>query len=334
MLLQAQISKAIPWHGSISAGFLRRDGRTEDNVRVLTASLNVRAGRGFITLGSTYSLRDPGVYGVTVSYLLPLGDRRLASTSVQAGPNGTTAAMEVSRPLPVGPGYGYRVRNSLFDQRRTEANFFLQTMQGTYGVEAAQAAGQTAVQVSERGSLVLLHNHVKRSQWLNDSFGIVEVEGGADVPVYVNNQMLAKTDEDGIALIPWLVPYNENRVRLDGTALPFEVNIDLQERTVVPMPRTGVFLRYQPTSVGGATLILVYPDGTPLPHGAMVHINRQAAGYMVALRGTVFIQEITYPAAIQVDWEGRRCTTQIDERPAELLPIIGPLVCKLEEVGP
>src|SRR5438552_1209521 len=86
-----------------------------------------------------------------------------------------TASVEVSQQLPLGPGYGYRVKTTTLDQNRTEAAFSYQNTEGTYVLEAAQSSGETDVRFSERGAFVLLHRHVLMSPWLNDSFGVIEV---------------------------------------------------------------------------------------------------------------------------------------------------------------
>jgi outer membrane usher protein len=186
---------------------------------------------------------------------------------------------------------------------------------------------------SERSSLVFMHNHLLASQWLNDSFGMVEVEKGKGLPVFVNNQKLATTNGRGLAMLPCLVPYNQNQIRLDEMSLPADINLDLQPRMIVPMARSGVFLKYSPLSIGGATLILHTNDGNPVPLGAMVSINSLPAKSQVVLHGEVFVEDITYPATVRASWEERRCTALIDTAPADQMPRIGPLVCKEQETS-
>jgi outer membrane usher protein len=329
MLLQAQVSKSLGSGVSVVAGYLRRDGRTEQDARVATASLNLRLRRAFLTVGGTYSLLIPRQYGLNVALVMPLGERTIAMASGDSNPNGNTASVDVNRSIPLGPGYGYRVRTTKLDEDKEEAAFYYQTADGYYGIEAGQQGGQTSMRLIERGSLVLLHKHVMVSRWLNDSFGVVEVPNAKGVPVYANNQMLAKTDRRGLALLPWLVAYNRNSVRLDDASLPADVTVDLEERMVVPMARSAVYLQYKPASVGGATLVLVTAGGQSVPQGAMVTINGNSAAYEVELRGEVFVIDIDYPAMIHAAWEGGTCDVRIAKPPADTpVPRIGPLICK------
>ena len=329
LLFQAQVSKAVGSLGSVAAGYLRRDGRTETNVQALTASVNMRMRRASLTVGGTYSLLSPRPYGLTVSLVMPLGERTIAMASGDSSPTARDASVEVSRSIPLGPGYGYRVRTTDMDDQKQEAAFYYQNNSGFYGVEAAQQNGGTSVRLLERGSVVLLHRHLLISRWLNDSFGVVEVPNAKGVPVYVNNQVLAKTDRRGLALLPWLVAYSRNSVHLDDATLPSDVTVDLEERMVVPMARSAVFLRYQPASVGGAMLVLMTTGGQPVPRGATVTVNGNPAAYEVELRGEVFVIDIDYPAVVHAAWEGGKCEVRIVKPPADTpVPRIGPLTCK------
>ena len=327
--LQAQLSKSLGSRTAVAAGYLRRDGRTESNVQALTASLNLRLGRAFLTVGGTYSLLSPRPYGLSVALIVPLGERTIAMATGDSSPTSRTAGVEVSRSISLGPGYGYRVRSTNMDQQKNEAAFYYQNNAGSYGVEAAEGAGGTSVRLLERGSFVFLHRHLMVSRWLTDSFGVVEVPNAKGIPVYVNNQVMAKTDRWGFALLPWLVAYNRNSVRLDDAALPVDVTVDLEERVVVPMARSAAFLRYQPASVGGATLVLTGPGGQPVPQGAMVTVNANPAAYEVQLRGEVFVIDIDYPSVAHASWEGVKCEARIMRPPANTpIPRIGPVPCK------
>ncbi len=329
LLLQAQVSKSAGDHATFAAGYLRRDGRTEQDVQALTGSVNVRLYRAFLTVGGTYSLLSPRPYGLSVALVMPLGERTIAMAGGESSPTSRTASMEVSSSIPLGPGMGYRVRTSDLDDRKQEAAFYYQNYAGSYGIEGSQGSAGTSVRLLERGSVVLLHRHLMASRWLNDSFGVVEVPNAKGVPVYVNNQVMAKTDRWGFALVPWLVAYNRNSVRLDDAALPVDMTVDLEERMVVPMARSAAFVRYQPASVGGATLVLETRVGEAVPQGAMVTVNTNPAAYEVELRGEVFVIDIDYPAVVHAAWPGRKCEARIAQPPANTpVPKIGPLTCK------
>jgi outer membrane usher protein len=327
-LLQGQISKPLGAGINVAVGLLERVARTEQDAKVATASLNVRLHRASLMVGGTYSLIAPRQYGLNVALVVPLGERTVAIASADSSPATTTGSLEVDRSIPLGPGYGYRLRTTEGDQEKQEGGFYYQNNDGYYGVEASQQTGQNSLRLMERGSVVFLHKHLLVSRWLTDSFGVVEVPNAKNIPVYVNNQVLATTDSRGLALLPWLVQYSRNSVRLDDANLPTDVSVDLEERTVVPMARSPIFLQYKPETIGGATLLLVTADGKPVPQGAMVTVNGNSEAYEVELRGEVFAIDIDYPAVVHAAWDGGACDVRIAKPPADTpVPRIGPLTC-------
>ncbi|MEQ1885436.1 MAG: fimbria/pilus outer membrane usher protein [Bryobacteraceae bacterium] len=327
-LLQAQVSRSLGHHGVVSGGYLKRDGRTELSAQAVTASVGLRIGRSYLTVNATYSLLDSRQKTLNVSFVRTLGERTTAIAGGLATPDARTATMEVNRSIPLGPGYGYRVRSTNLDQQGNDAGLYYQNSDGFYGVEMNQRGSGQSWRFIERGSIVLMHRHLMTSRWLNDSFGVVEVPGEKGIPVYVNHQLAAKTNRQGFALLPWMVPYNLNTVNLDESTLPSDISLDLEERTVVPMARSGVYLMYQRAVEGGATLILHTADGADVPNGASVTLNGQPEEYTVVLRGEVFVTNISYPARIHAEWDKHSCVAKIEHAPADaVVPKIGPLVC-------
>jgi len=334
MVLQGQVSKALGRRGTFAVGYLRRDGRTNPDARAVTASFNLRLGRAIFTVGGTYSLLHDHQVGLDAALVVPLGERKLAVASADMNGTVKTTSLEASQQLPLGPGWGYRVKTTQLDQEVNDGGLYYQNMLGSYGVEVGDTGGDLSWRLSERGSLVYLHGHTMLAPWLNDSFGVIDAGGIKGVPVYVNNLLLAKTGSKGMALVPWMVPYIENLVRIDDSTLPLDVSLEGGERRIVPMPRSGVFLKYKPVSMGGATLVLMATKDLPVPVGAQVSINGGATRYTVALRGEVFIEEMVYPAAVDARW-GKNGTCQIRiEHPPEqaLVPKIGPLLCDARKI--
>ena len=108
------------------------------------------------------------------------------------------------------------------------------------------------------------------------------------------------------------------------------VAVDLAERTVAPMPRSGVFLKFTSAKIEGALIQLGQPDGTPIPLGAEVRVDGDPTAYRVVLRGEVFVTNIVFPARLSVSWSDHKCSAVISTKPvAEPLPKIGPVTCEV-----
>jgi outer membrane usher protein len=167
-----------------------------------------------------------------------------------------------------------------------------------------------------------------RSRWIDNSFALVEVPDIAGVKVFANNQFIAQTNAKGLVVIPTLVPYQQNMVRLDDDGVPIDINLDLAERAVVPRSNTGLVVKFKALHETGATVVLVGKDQTPLPLGTQVSITGDPAQYEVYLHGEVFIRGVQFPAHLVASGVGGDCEVTVEAPLSkESLPRIGPLVC-------
>lgn len=71
-----------------------------------------------------------------------------------------------------------------------------------------------------------MHNHMFETRWLQDSFAVVEVPDQPNVDVYANNQLVERTNSSGVAMVPWLVPYDCNIIRIDDRSLALNTILD------------------------------------------------------------------------------------------------------------
>jgi outer membrane usher protein len=342
IIAQAQISRAVRNYGSISIGYLHKEDRMfVGNIQAfpyiptfnaLTPSVSIRVGRrAFLSATYNYAPSVPNGNSAVMALVIPLGARRSITGAGTVQNSGSTTSTEYTQQLPVGTGYGYRVRNTTDTATRVDAGFSYQNEHGTYDVEAAQAQGQTSFRLTERSSVLWMQNEWGTSRWLNDSFGVIEAPGVKDVRIYANNQYVTKTNGRGFAIVPTLVPYDRNVIRLDDTGVPLDLQMDLGERTVAPMPRSGVLLRFKAAQIGGALIQLQTTDGTAVPLGAQVRVNGADTPYQVAFRGEVFVDDISFPANLRVSWDDHVCFANISVKPSnEPLPKIGPVVCEVK----
>ncbi|UUZ74523.1 fimbria/pilus outer membrane usher protein [Polaromonas sp. P1(28)-13] len=77
------------------------------------------------------------------------------------------------------------------------------------------------------------------SRRVQDSFAIVEVPGYANVGVGFQGSTLTRTNDSGVALLPRLLPFQRNSVRLDPTELPISAELDSIEQEAVPALRSS-----------------------------------------------------------------------------------------------
>ena len=206
------------------------------------------------------------------------------------------------------------------------------TYQGRYGRvsgDIAQSPVQTATRLGATGGVVLADGHVFATKRVDQSFAIAEVAGYRNVGVGIGNNMLTRTDANGIALIPQLVPYQNNQIRLNADDLPVSAEVESIEQIAVPPYRSAVKVTFPVRSGRGALLKIVFDDGEPAPLGAIVQITGDNQEFYVARRGEAFVTGLQPGSRVTLTWKERRCTFDVvlpAESPDEIARV-GPLSC-------
>ncbi len=325
-LLQVGANRQIGKYGSLGAGVLRENLPAGLNVRAMTASASLRLGRAYLTISANYATAPEHVTGISYALVIPIGQKVNVLSTASTG-NGTHSAItEVQRSLPLGTGYGYRVSSDALNGGRTDAGFYYQNPYGQWTVEGSLSGDQNSWRLGERSGLVWMHNHLFETRWLQDSFAVVEVADQPNVDVYANNQLVGRTNANGVAMVPWLVPYDRNTISIDDRSVAMDTILDATDKVVVPMWRHGLLVHFQPEQSTGATLILQSPDGTLVPTGAIAKWGSEEAE--VAFHGEVFFNALQAPARVHVTWPAHACDVAVSSLPSQLLPTVGPLVCK------
>lgn len=122
---------------------------------------------------------------------------------------------------------------------------------------------------------VVAHSHgVTLSQPLGNAFALIDANGAANIRI--KNYPGIATDYFGNAVIPFLTPYQENRITLDTTTMPDDVDVTETAKIVVPGQGAAVSAYFSAQTGRRVLLTVTDAQNTPLPFGAMA--NNQSAG--------------------------------------------------------
>lgn len=271
--IQAYLSYAAAGAGSFGLGYTRQDHRDRDDVELLNLSYSLSLGRiGFVNLSLLRLMGDEGSTVFGISYTRPLEKATSlgANASLRSGAN--QASVQMQRSLPAGSGYGYRLRAAGGASESVEAGLSLQNDVSTWQLEAARRGDATGLRVGVAGGVVLIGGEVAASRTVSDSFALVRVPGFPGVQVYADNQPVARTDGDGMALVPRVRAYERNRLRIEQADLPLDAEVGALSAEAVPRHRSGVVVEFPVRRVRGATLTIRLDDGSPLPAGAQARV--------------------------------------------------------------
>ncbi len=333
-LLQAGLS--LKRAGSLSLAYLRETFPSQQAQQTLSLSHYVSLG-WVGALGLTVS-RSTGASASTSAFLSltsPLGSRDAVGVSAEGGqglgaPRNELLAM-LSRSPPVGPGEGYHVSASTAGDY--DANWRRQFSGGDIEIQAARNQGVTGQIVQADGTLTWLGGELRASRTVPGSFAVVNVGGLPDIPVYVENQLVARTDEKGRALVPNLLPYAANRITIDPVALPLDTTIDSRSLTVAPAFSSGVILHFPVERVRGGTFRLITEDGTPVPAGATVTLN--GGTFPVVLDGMVYVTGFDHGMGALAKWPDGQCSFRLEPPPRDdPLPDMGKIICRASSARP
>ncbi|MDE2250545.1 MAG: fimbrial biogenesis outer membrane usher protein [Gammaproteobacteria bacterium] len=325
-----QVGLNLHGWGSLAAVVVRQEFTALPTVQ--TASLSYSRNltdRGALNLTATRSSQGGMVArSIFLSFTLALAERRAAVFTANGGsgpgsPDDELYATYIENP-PRGPGQGWRLGGS--SRGNYDGELREQWQPGDLLLQGARNHGVSGASVFWSGAATLLGGELRAARQVTGSFALVDVAGLPDVPVYLDNQLVAYTNSQGRALLPDLLPYEANRVNVEPTELPLDTSIAARTLTVTPRYRSGVLVRFPVERVRGGTFRLVNPDGVPLPAGALVRFMGQE--FPVTYEGVTYVTGFDHGTAGSAQWGGRRCSFRLEPPPMDdPLPDMGTVTC-------
>jgi outer membrane usher protein len=79
---------------------------------------------------------------------------------------------------------------------------------------------------------------------VQDGFALIRVPGVENVSAYLSNQYMGRTDSRGDLLLPNMLPYYGNQVRINDKDIPLDHAVDAMLKTVAPPLRGGAVIRF------------------------------------------------------------------------------------------
>lgn len=248
-----------------------------------------------------------------VNLIIPLGERRsiVASSTRQYDGKIANTFQAINSP-PAGPGWGWRVNVSDTPSAQLQADAVLNGNAGQFTMESSLGGSRDAVRLGISGAVGRLKGLGFASRRIDDgAFAVVRVGDVAGAEVSLSNQVVAKTNSKGLALVTGLLPYQSNELSLDPDNLPLEAEIGGVHATTVPYARSGSYVEFPVIRSRNALVVLMQADGSPVPAGARVSLGPGLADFTVALRGEVYLTDIADENQMDVQWINGACTVTL-----------------------
>ena len=274
--------------------------------------------------------RDTTRFGV--SWSIPLGDQVNFTTNLTHQNGRTEGYVAASKNLSADTGLGWRtLAGAREGEAFAEGGLYYQGTKGLVTADISAASNQQALRLGAQGGLVLIDGKAFASRTISESFALVHVPGNANVGVGFHGDRLNNTDTDGYALVTRLVPFMENKIRLNAQELPIGAEIDSIEQSVVPPHRSGVKVTFAVRTGQAVLLKIVLDDGEVAPAGAIINVDGDKQEFYVARRGEAFVTGLQAANQLQLSWNNTQCTMALavpQSKNKDEIVRMGPVLCK------
>lgn len=296
--------------GTFGMSLVRQRSDAEDRTsyasanwsRIITEELSV-------SLSGNINLENTSDKGIFATLTFVPGNRDHYRATVQANERRTTGAFGYRRSVPYEGGMGWAIDGS-YDGDRFRGAAQLDHL-GSFGQATAGArifGSSTAGYVGFSGAIVAIDGTVHASRKINDGFALVSASGFADVPVSLNNRQVGVTNAGGNLLVTGLNAYQHNRISIETTDLPPNIEVASDEEDAVPSLRAGVKVEFGLAPSHSVLVTVVDEAGSNIPMGtgARADDNSEAV-LMVGFDGQLFIENATPGGRVVVDSGGSEC---------------------------
>ncbi|WP_164931715.1 fimbria/pilus outer membrane usher protein [Dyella sp. M7H15-1] len=245
--------------------------------------------------------------------------------------------LQALRPVDYAGGWGWGVQTGQFNQmgfHQAQLQYLGNAGQLTGVVQ--NYAGHTTASLDALGSIVLMDGDVQFSRRIYDGFALVSTNGVAGVPVLHENRLLGHTNDSGHLLVPDLNAYQPNHIAIDTSGLPVDMRIETTAMVLVPQVQAGVLGWFPISRYTAASILLHDASGKPIPAGTRVHHLESGTDTIVGYDGLTFVDGLKANNHLQLDGAAWHCTVTFPYKPPtdHALPLIGPLICRREDVHP
>jgi outer membrane usher protein len=268
--------------------------------------------------------------GVFLGATIPIGRRASAQFSAQSESGTHSAQVQATQSVQTIGDWGYRALLSGDGQVHGFAELSYKAGWALLTAGLDRNGGQTTAQGELRGAVSVADHGLFLSNWIDDSFAIVDTNGVGGVMVRQENRDVGRTDADGKRLVPDLRSFEQNRIAIEPLDVPPDVTVPYTQRLVRPQDRSGITIRFALKRSSSALLRLTDETGRPLPVGSAATLASTGKAVPVGYDGAAYLLDLLPHNEIRVELpDGRRCAASFDYRVTSgQIPTIGPVVCR------
>ena len=318
--------------GTFGLGFASLNRFDAARIFTVSATYSMRLGeRSYLSLTASHAMAGASGNFVGATLVVPLEKNQVLSASVTHHDGQRDFNVTASQHPGFDESLGWRtLAGRQQNESRAEGGVYYTGRYGRLSGDLGATTSQTALRLGATGGLVIADGHLFATQRVDDSFAVAEVAGYSDIGMGLGSNVLTRTNAAGIALIPRMMAYQSNAIRIDPTELPLSAEIDSIEQMAVPAWRSAVKVMFPVRSGRAALIKLVLDDGEPAPAGAVLHIDGDKQAFYVARRGEAFVTGLQPANQLRLSWNHQQCqfSVMLPAPSKEEFVRLAPLTCK------
>lgn len=337
--LNANMSVFLKRLGSVGGAFAELDQDNSPNpmpagslVAEHSKILSVNYSRQFhhVSIYATefkYFGSGGGNSGLQAGIVIPFGMRSSVNVS---GSSDNTGELEAQQSAPLVGDWGYDAYLSSGSSTHEFGQLQYKSCLGLFTAGVDESAGHTTVRLETQGALSFIDHHLFLSNYIYDSFAVVDTHPVPHVRVYQENRDVGRTGSSGLLLVPDMRSFDQNRIAIDPNNIPPDATLRVATRNFRPRDLSGVVIKFPIKFNHAALLKLVDKAGGALPVGSTATLRATGAVVPVGFDGEAYVENLgPRNEVIVVRPNGRECTAVFDYVPLPGdIPAIGPLVCQ------
>lgn len=258
---------------------------------------------------------------------IPLGRRRSAFVTGTADGSGQAQVQQSA--LFIGDwGYqGYVSADGATNHEFLQGQYKSHVGLFTAGVDEMNAVATTRIE--DQAAISFVDGRFFPSNFVYDSFGIVDTAPVPHVHVLQENRTVGTTDSSGRMLVPDMRSFELNRIAIEATDIPPDATLPVDSFQIRPQDRSGVVVKFPTKFSHGALLKLIDEGGVAIPIGSTATLATTGVASPVGYSGETFVENLAPHNEVAVKRpDGRTCTVRFDYQavPGDI-PKIGPLRC-------
>lgn len=293
--------------GSVGLGYFDVIAQDKSRTQLANLSYSHRLWKNSsVSLSLNKTLNQTG-FNSQVQFTFPLGyERGSVSANIQRDIHGNYAKkVSYSKSTPTDQGFGWNLGYA--DQDQKQASVIWKNQKFTLQSGLFGDAENTNYWSQINGSFVYLDGLFATNK-IYDAFLVVKTNGFPDVPIYYDNQLIGRTDQNGTILVPSVNSYYPGKVYIDTLDLPPNIETLETEKRIAVEDHKGAVVHFPIQKIRSANIKLVDQSNQSLPLGTRVEVAETQQKTIVGHDGWVYLTHLNPENTLQITLnDGQEC---------------------------